>query len=160
MQGVKTDLRTLSTSHKEIQVKRYRTGWWIPRQVMGLTHFDPVVTPQDFAGILADASACIQEAERPFHALIDNRGLNNLQITPLRNMIQAFPALRHPLLQNIVVVLPAGISSQAGAIPKEQEGHLLLHHVEDLEAAIRLLKALDDGIDWDVQNQHFFLPED
>lgn len=141
-------------------MRRYRTGWWIPQQVMGLTHFDPVVTPQDFAGILADASACLQEAQRPFHALIDNRRLNSLQITPLKNMIQAFPALQHSLLQNIVVVLPPAISHQAKDIPAEQEGHLVLHHVENLESAITLLNALDESLDWETQIQRFFFPED
>ena len=52
---------------------RYKAGWLVQNHILALTHFESVVTMEDFKGIATSANVALQEATQPVHLLIDNR---------------------------------------------------------------------------------------
>lgn len=135
---------------------RYRAGWLIQNKVLALTHFDPVVTQDDFMGIANDTNRAIQQVSDSFHILIDNRIIENESIASLEMMLQAMPMLNHPQLRWLVMILPESIKDQAEMMPIQTSGHIQLKYVDSLDSAILHLSNEDDSIDWDAQDQEFF----
>lgn len=135
---------------------RYRAGWYIPGQILALTHFDSVATPEDFAGIAATTYQALQEVTRPFHLLIDNRIIADVNVASLETMLRALPILNHPQLRWIVVVLPKTIREQASDMPTQQHEHIQLRYVDSLETALQHLRTVDESIDWPNHNPDFF----
>lgn len=135
---------------------RYRAGWLIQGKVMALTHFDSVVTQDDFMGIASDTNRAIQEVNDPFHILIDNRIIESESIASLDMMLQAMPMLNHPELGWMVMILPEAIKDQAETMPIQTSGHIQLKYVGSLDSAMLHLSNEDDSIDWSVQDRGFF----
>lgn len=138
---------------------RYRAGWYIPGQILALTHFDSVATAEDFAGIGAATYQALQEVNRTFHLLIDNRIIADVNVASLDTMLQALPILNHPQLRWIVMVLPEAIREQASDMPVQQNGLIQLRYVDSLNTAFQHLRAVDDSIDWAKQDPDFFVAQ-
>jgi hypothetical protein len=116
-------------------------------RILALTHFESVVTPEDFKSIAADTHKALQEATETFHILIDNRIIAEPTVASLDTMLQAMPVLQHPLLRWIVVVLPEAIKENAASMEDQQQGAIRLKYVDSLAAALRHLANEDGGID-------------
>lgn len=135
---------------------RYRVGWPVPGRVLALTHFAPLVTGEDYAGIIAETGAALGGVERPFHMLIDNRRLADPTVTALDEMLLAFPQLAHPRLRWIVQVLPASISQAAPGMAEQRRGAIRLRFAASLEAAFDHLLAVDETLLLDGGERAFF----
>ena len=135
---------------------RYRAGWLIPHHVLALTHFVPDVTPDDFAGIARDTANALEQINGDFHLIIDNRIIGNTDLAPLSMMLQAMPNLNHPQLKFIVMIVPEALEQSAETISDQQQGHITLHHVDNLHEAYEYLRTHDAGITWDNLDTDFF----
>jgi hypothetical protein len=136
---------------------RYRAGWLIEGQILALTHFDPVVTAEDVAQIIALATAAIGRAGQAFHMLIDNRIIADETVASLEMILQAFPLLQHPQLRWIVMVLPEAIKDKAHTLPAQRHGQIELRYVDSLAQAFVHLQAVGGSIDWEAQDRSFFV---
>ena len=67
---------------------RYKAGWFIPQQVLALTHLVPEVTQDDFIGIIDATNACLAEAQQSFYLIIDNRIIKSEQVVPLEVILR------------------------------------------------------------------------
>ena len=135
---------------------RYKADWLIDGQVLALTHFDPVVTAEDFASILSDTSNALESVNREFHVLIDNRIIRDTTVASLDMMLQAFPAMNHPQLRWIVMILPDSIKHQAHDMAIQQNGQIQLGYVDSLERAYQHFRRIDDSLNWDAIDSKFF----
>jgi len=124
---------------------------------LALTHFDPVVTAEDFVQITALATAAISGAGQAFHLLIDNRTIADETVASLEMILQAFPLLQHPQLRWIVVVLPEAVKDNARTLPAQRRGLIQLRYVDSLAQAFAHLQAVDGSIDWEAQDRSFFV---
>lgn len=140
---------------------RFRVGWLVPKHVLALTHFDPVVTMEDFQQISVQTATALQQvADQSFHVLIDNRMIAETNQATLEMMLQAFPQLARPGLRWIVVILPESIKGQAGTMPTQQKGDIQLKYVDSLEDAQAHLAAVDERVDWATADPAFFVDTD
>ncbi len=137
---------------------RYSIGWPVPEHVLALTHFEPRVTSEDFAGIVAETHAALHHVKQPFHILIDNRRITDVTVSSLETMLHAFPALNHPQLRWIVVVLPTLIKHEAHRMAIQQRGEIRLKYVESLNLALHHLCAVDEMVRLDDLDRTFFEP--
>jgi len=136
---------------------RYKADWLITQQILALTHFDSVVTPDDFAGIASDTARAIEDVENTFHVLIDNRIIESTNIAPLDLMLQAMPVMNHPQLRWIVVILPEHIKEQAQELEIQKAGDIQLRYVDSLETAYQHLRDVDNTLTWDAIDTEFFI---
>lgn len=141
---------------------RYKADWLIEGQVLALTHFEPVVTGEDFMNIAARFNAAVSQVTEPFHLVIDNRILADGPITPLAAMLHALSTLNHPHLRWIVVILPEAIKEQADQMPVQQHDQIQLRYVDSLATALQHLSAVDSSLKWERQDVDFFknMPSD
>lgn len=126
---------------------RYKAGWLLQNHILALTHFEPVVTMEDFRNIAADAHMALQEATQPFHLLIDNRIIAERTVATLDSMLKALPILQHAHLRWVVVVLPEAVKETAAARQVERHGSIQLKFVDSLASAFQHLARDDDRID-------------
>ncbi|WP_138754467.1 hypothetical protein [Paenibacillus sinopodophylli] len=126
---------------------RYKAGWLVQNHILALTHFEPVVTMEDFRDIARDAHMALQEVTQPFHLLIDNRIIADRTVATLDSMLKALPILQHEHLRWIVVVLPEFVKETAVARQVERHGTIQLKLVDSLTSAFRHLVREDDRID-------------
>lgn len=135
---------------------RYRAGWLIPQQVLALTHFVPDVSMEDFMGIQADSAQAIETIQGSTSLIIDNRMIQNTDLAPLSQMLQAMPHINHPQLNHIVMIVPQALADSAATIPDQTVGHITLTHVASLDAAYDHLKSINPELDWVRLDQNFF----
>jgi len=135
---------------------RYKAGWFIPQQIMALTHYVPVATPEDFAGITEATNACLREARQPFHLIIDNRMIESTQVIGLDDILGAMPQLRDSQLRWIIIVPSSGMRGDLTGLHPQQTGDIRLQYAEDIEAALDTLRAADSSIKWELQARDFF----
>ena len=135
---------------------RYRAGWFVPQQIMALTHYVPVVTPEDFAGISEATDACLREARQPFHLIIDNRIIESTQVIGLDDILGAMPQLRDSQLRLIIIVPSRGTRGDLTSLIPQQAGAIRLHYAGDIEAAFAILRAVDNSLNWDLKVPAFF----
>lgn len=136
---------------------RFRAGWLTKDQILALTHFEPVVTAEDFREIATETHAALQEASQVFHILIDNRIIAERTVASLDTMLQAMPMLNHPLLRWIVVVLPEAIKEMAVSMEVQKRGAIQLIYVDSLASAFQHLAEQDDRIEnYDDRRFHSF----
>ncbi len=135
---------------------RYRAGWLLHHRILALTHYDPVVTYEDFQGIAAAAQASLQEVTQPFHLLIDNRIIRDRNPASLHTILNAMPAIRHPLLRWIVIVLPESIKESAAGMDVQKSGDIQLKYVDSLASAWQLLRAIDPRLNGIELDDSFF----
>ncbi|KRF03323.1 hypothetical protein ASG89_23035 [Paenibacillus sp. Soil766] len=126
---------------------RYTAGWLVSNHILALTHFEPVVTMEDFQDIATDAHIALQKATQPFHLLIDNRIIAERTVATLDSMLKALPILEHTHLRWIVVVLPEAIKETAAARQVQRYGSIQLKFVDSLASAFQHLVSEDDRID-------------
>jgi len=140
---------------------RFKVGWLVPQHVLALTHFDPVVTPEDFQQISVQTAKALQQVTgQSFHVLIDNRMIAETNQATLEMMLQAFPQLARPGLRWIVVILPESIKGQAGTMPTQKKGDIQLKYVDSLEDAQAHLASVDEQVDWATADPAFFVDTD
>jgi hypothetical protein len=137
---------------------RYKVGWPIAERVLALTHFEPQVTMEDFAAIVADTQAALEQIRGPFHMLIDNRRISDTTVAALATMFQAIPRLNHPHLRWIVMILPAAIRHEAAGMATQQHGEIRLKYVDSLDMALRHLATVDAAVRPDRLDHAFFAP--
>lgn len=125
---------------------RYKAGWLVQNHILALTHFESVVTMEDFKGIATSANVALQEATQPVHLLIDNRIIAERTVATLDSMLKALPILEHAHLRWIVVVLPEAIKETAAARQVERQGAIQLKFVDSLTSAFRHLAHEDERI--------------
>ncbi|WP_239618003.1 hypothetical protein [Cohnella mopanensis] len=126
---------------------RYKAGWLVPNHILALTHFEPVVTMEDFRDIATDAHMALQEATQPFHLLIDNRFIVEKTVVNLDSMLKALPILEHTHLRWIVVVLPEAVKETAAVRQVQRHGSIQLKFVDSLTSSFQHLAREDDRID-------------
>jgi hypothetical protein len=139
-------------------IVRYNVGWPIAERVLALTHFEPQVTMEDFAAIVADTQAAMGQIRGPFHMLIDNRRISDTTVASLATMLQAFPLLNHPSLRWIVMILPPLIQHEAARMPVQQHGEIRLKYVGSLDTALRHLATVDATVRAESLDHAFFAP--
>jgi hypothetical protein len=137
---------------------RYKVGWPIAEHVLALTHFEPQVTTEDFAAIVADTQAALEQIRGPFHMLIDNRRISDTTLASLATMFQAFPMLKHPHLRWIVMIVPPVIGHEAASMAPQQQGEIRLKYVDSLDTALRHLATVDPALRPESLDQAFFEP--
>ena len=135
---------------------RYRAGWWVPQQVLALTHFVSDVSADDFAGIAQDTYAALQQVNGEFHVIIDNRIIANTELASLDTMLAAMPMMNHSQLRWIVMVLPEKLSGTAQQMATQQHEQIGLKHVDSLGEAKTFLNSVDETIDWEDIQIDFF----
>ena len=138
---------------------RYRAGWLMKDRILALTHFEPLITAEDFSNIAKDTQLALQEVTQTFHILIDNRNMAETTILSLDTMLQAMPIIRHPQLRWMVVVLPKTIRANASSVEVQRNGSIQLKYVESLDAALQHLAEADSRINASSIELSFFLPE-
>ncbi len=126
---------------------RYKAGWLVQNHILALTHFESLVTMQDFKDIAADTHIALRKATKPFHILIDNRIIAERTVASLDTMFNALPVLEHPHLQWIVVVLPEVVKETAANREVQRKGSIQLKFVDSLASAFQHLALEDDHID-------------
>lgn len=135
---------------------RYKAGWFIPQQVLALTHFASEVTPDEFIEITEIFRSCLQEVDGRFHLIIDNRNIASEQVGSLETILQFMPQLQSLPLGWIVMVLSHRVQANTITRDVEQVGDVHLKYVETLEAAFDTLQAVDTTLDWELQISDFF----
>jgi len=141
-------------------MKRFRAGWLIPQQLLALTHFDPIVTPEDFAQIAQDTNTALAQITGDFHLIIDNRIIAETNLATLDTMLQFMPQLNHPNLRWIVMILPEALAKAgvptAESMPTQHHAQISLKHVDTLPAATQFLQSVDESIRWNHIDKRFF----
>ncbi len=137
---------------------RFRTGWFIPKKVLALTHFLPEVTPEDFTQIAQDTQTALAQVEGKFHLILDNHMIADTNLAALDTMLQFMPQMNHPQLRWIVMILPETLKGTAVTLPDQQYNQIHLTHVDTLTAVYDFLKSVDQTIDWSRQVINFFDP--
>ncbi|NQX63172.1 hypothetical protein [Paenibacillus qinlingensis] len=125
---------------------RYKAGWLVQNHILALTHYEPVVTMEDFRDIATDAHMALQEATQPFHLLIHNRIIAERTVATLDSMLKALPILEHKHLRWIVVVLPEVIKETATVREVQRHGSIQLKFLDSLPSAFQHLAHEDDRI--------------
>lgn len=136
---------------------RYKVGWFLPQQVMALTHLVPVVTQDDFIGISQDTTARLGEVTQPFHIIIDNRIIKNEQVVSLEMILQTMPQLQSQPLRWIIMILPDSLRHQAADMATQRAGTVQLMYVDSLVSAFAALRDVDASLNWDGQVSDFFV---
>jgi hypothetical protein len=135
---------------------RYKAGWFIPQQIMALTHYVPEVTPEDFVGITEATNACLLEARQPFHLIIDNRMIESTQVIGLDDILGAMPQLLNSQLRWIIIVGSRSMRGDLTGLHPQQARDIRLQYAGDIETALGTLRAVDSSIKWELQVRGFF----
>ena len=135
----------------------YKLDWYIPDQVIALTHFHPDVTTDDIMGVIQTVENLLRNVENEFHMIIDNRVVNMPSPVGLAQMQEMVPYINHPMLRWIVVVKPMSLELDTSQMPIEHSGKVQLKNVASLQEAVGHLQATVKGIEWDKANAEFFL---
>jgi hypothetical protein len=138
---------------------RYKVGWFIPQQIIALTHFVSEVTQDDFNGIVDASNACLLEASQPFNMIIDNRIIKNEQVVSLEVILQSMPQLQNLPLRQVIMILPRAIGHKAAVMEVQRMGDVQLRFVDGLTAAFATLRATDASLNWDLQISGFFVED-
>lgn len=138
---------------------RYRVGWFIPQQIMALTHFVSEVTQDDFSGIVDATNICLQDASQPFNMIIDNRIIKNEQVVALEVILQSMPQLQNLPLRQVIMILPCAIGYKAATMEVQRMGDIQLRCVDGLTAAFATLRATDASLKWGLQISDFFVED-
>ena len=93
----------------------YKFDWFIPEQIIGLTHFHAAVTEEDIMGVMQKGQELTENLVREFHVLIDNRVINMPGLMSLAQMKQMVPYVNHPQLKWIVVIKPESLVRDTGS---------------------------------------------
>ena len=136
--------------------ERYRAGWFLPKQILALTHFVSEASAEDFMGIVKDTEKALAVVDQPFHLIIDNRLIANMELASLAMMLAAMPILNHPQLGWIVMILPEPLAGTAEEMPVQRQDGVALKHVDTLAGAFAFLKSVDRALDWAKQDLTFF----
>jgi hypothetical protein len=135
---------------------RHKVGWFIPQQILALTHLAPEVTQEDFIEIMSMTQACLAEVEHPFHLIIDNRSIKSEQVVSLDIILQSMPQLQSLPLGWIVMILPYVVREKANTRDTQHVGDIHLQYVDSLAAALEVLHAIDPALNWEAQAVDFF----
>jgi hypothetical protein len=138
---------------------RYKAGWFIPQQIMALTHLVPEVTADDFVGIMSATNACLQDARHPFHLIIDNRMIKSDQVVSLGVILQTISQLQQSPLRWVVMVLPHHLRDTADNREIQRIGDVQLRYVDRLATAFDVLQKEDASINWDIRVTDFFVED-
>lgn len=131
----------------------YKVGWVIPGQVLGLTHFHPIVTAEDIQGVIETTEKLLTSMTRRFHIIIDNRIVKMDSLTTLQQMKQAAPFLANFHLREVVLVVPLDTET----LPDPQtDGYVTLTYVRSIEDAIEHLDDVDGFLDVADMDARFF----
>ncbi len=135
---------------------RYKADWFIPHQILALTHYVPEVTPDDFMGIMQQTNLCLDKAEKPFHLIIDNCMTANPQIPTLDMILEAIPRFKQSPVQWIVMALPLISQYSAREMEIQQARTINLKYVDTLAESFAFLDTQDPTLDWAKQDKNFF----
>lgn len=135
---------------------RYKVGWFIPQQILALTHLVPEVSQDDFVGILNATNACLPEVQQPFHMIIDNRIIKSEVVVSLEVILQTLPQLQQSPLRWIMMVLPHRVRDGAINRDIQQLGDIQLKYVDTIVAALDTLQAMAASLDWESHVSDFF----
>ena len=136
---------------------RYKAGWFIPQQIMALTHLVPEVIVDDFVGIVNATNACLEEVQHPFHLIIDNRIIKSDQVVSLDVILQTMSQLQQSPLRWIVMVLPHDLRDTAASRAVQRIRDVQLRYVDRLTTAFDVLQKEDASINWAAQVSDFFV---
>ncbi|XSG76525.1 hypothetical protein ACP8Y2_05875 [Herpetosiphon llansteffanensis] len=134
----------------------YKLGWLVEQYVLALTHFTSAISAEEFQAILAETQTYLQPIEHPFHVIIDNRMISDLNIVSLEIIMQAFPALNHKHLSWIVMILPEPIKHTAAERPIQQHETIQLIYVENLQRALDHVQHAEPKLNLSQRDQGFF----
>jgi hypothetical protein len=134
----------------------YKLGWYIPDQIMALTHFHPDVSVEDITGVIQTGELLLRSVKDEFHMIIDNRVVNMSSLISLNQMKEMVPYTNHPTLRWIIVIKPVSLELDTNQMPIEQAGKAQLKNVASLQEAIDHLQATTKEIEWDKADTDFF----
>jgi hypothetical protein len=134
----------------------FKLDWFIPNQVVGLTHFHSDVTSDDVMGVIQKGQALTESVENEFHILIDNRVVNSPGLISLDQMKQMVPYMNHPSLRWVVVVRPESLALDTSDLSIEKDGQLRLKNVSSLPEAIDFLREMAPEVQWQQADATFF----
>ncbi len=126
----------------------FKLGWFIPNQIVALTHYHSDVTTDDFMGVIQTGQELLSNVENEFHILIDNRVVDMSSPVSLSQMKQMVPYMDHPFLRWVVVVKPQNLALNTSELPMEQEKKIQLKNVSSLPEAIEFLRKTVDDVQW------------
>jgi hypothetical protein len=135
---------------------RYKVGWYIPQQIIGLTHLHPVVSQEDFMEIMAETQACLQEVNQPFHVIIDNRIIASEEVTSLEGILYAIPELKSLPLGYIIMILPYRLQERDALRETQTNGTMHLKYVDSLVEAFETFRKIDANLKWEQAVDDFF----
>jgi hypothetical protein len=136
--------------------KAYRVGWVIPNQVAGLTHYTPEVTLDEFQSIAGESNAMLNDIDKPFHIVIDNRIMNMAFLPDLQALQGAAPYMSNPYLRHVVMIKPQVMEGLAKDLPSYTDGNITLTYVDEIQDVVDLLKAADGDLRWHMVEADFF----
>jgi hypothetical protein len=135
---------------------RYKVDWFIPQQILALTHLVPEVSQEDFIAILEAVQSCLQQINQPFHLIIDNRIIKSEQVATLEVILNSNPQLQALPLRWILMVLPYTLQEKATMRETQQIGSVQLMYVDSIQAAFAAFQKLDTNLNWEYQLSDFF----
>ena len=139
-----------------VRQPNYKFDWFIPEQIIGLTHFHAAVTEEDIMGVMQKGQELTENLVREFHVLIDNRVINMPGLMSLAQMKQMVPYVNHPQLKWIVVIKPESLVTDTDSLPIEKDGSQSLKNVASLPEALEFLMAERPEIGWERAASDFF----
>ncbi len=139
-----------------MRTPNFKFDWFVPDQIIGLTHFHPAVTEEDIAEVMQKGQELTESVKREFHVLIDNRAINMPSLMSLQQMNQMAPYVNHPQLKWIVVIKPENLSIETENLAIEKDGHRSLKNVASPAEAIEFMMEQVQGIDWKQADTRFF----
>jgi hypothetical protein len=134
----------------------FKLGWFIPNQIVALTHPYAEITSDDFMGIVQTGQNLLAQVENEFHVIIDNRFVDMSSLASLNQMKQAVPYMNHPFLRWIIAVKPQKLTLNVSDLPIEKDGQARLKNFTDLPEAIKFLRETVTEIQWQYSDATFF----
>jgi len=139
-----------------VREPNFKLDWFIPDQVIGLTHFHAEVTQDDFMGVMQKGQELTSDIKSEFNVLIDNRVVNMPILMHLDQMVQMVPYVNHPMLRWIIVIKPESLTLDTKSLPIESAGEKRLKNVASFEEAIEFLKEVAPEIQLQQKDENFF----
>ena len=134
----------------------FKFDWFIPGQIIGLTHFHSEVTQEDIKGVMQKGQEITKNIENDFSILIDNRVVNMAGLMTLEQMVQMVSYVNHPMLRWVVVVKPESMLIDTTSLPIEKVGEKRLKNVSSLGEAIAFLRKEMPEIQTQKASESFF----
>ncbi len=134
----------------------FKLGWFVPLQIVALTHFHAEVTAEDLGGVIQSGQELLDNVETEFHILIDNRVVDMPAPISLKQMKQMVPYMDHPFLGWVVVVKAESLVLDTSNLPLEEEGQTRLKNVSTLAEALDFLRKTAPEIQWQQADVTFF----